>query len=118
MSLKLFFAKNVSTTDDASEQELRPHYYSNDYQTVKKRVLEVAEFLKYEVLSTDDSYQEIFIEKRGSADIIITIFRAGSSGNRVDLKVNIQSGISFGKAKKIISQFYRILDPRLTKKGK
>lgn len=117
MSLKVFFAKNLTTSDLSTDLDLKPHYYANDYQTIKKKVLEVAEFLKYQVRAINDEYQEIFIERPGSSDIIITMFRAGSSGYRVDLKVNIQSGISFGGAKKLVVNFYHILDPRLTRKG-
>lgn len=117
MSLKTFFSKSLSTEENSSDQNLRPHYYLNDYQTIKKRILEVAETLKYTVISIDDNYHEIFLENRGYADIIVTIVRSAASGTRIDLKVNIQAAISLGTGEKIIKEFYKALDPKLTRKS-
>lgn len=117
MSLKTFFSKSLSTEENSSIANLRPHYYLNDYQTIKRRILEVAEFLKYTVISVDDNYHEIFMENRGYADIIVTCIRSASSGTRVDLKVNIQAPIALGTSEKIIKEFYKVLDPRLTRKS-
>ena len=117
MSLRTFFAKSLSTDENSSDLNLRPHFYLNDYQTIKKRIIEVAELLKYTVISVDDNYHEIFIENRGFADIIITCIRSATSGTRVDLKVNIQGFMSFGTSEKIIKEFYKALDPRLHRKS-
>lgn len=118
MSLKTYFAKTLTTTDDNPDVELRPHYYINDYQTIKKRVIETANLLKIQVVDVNDNYQEILLVKSVNCDIIVTIFRAGSSGSRVDLHVNIETGICFGGCKKTIVEFYKVLDPRLNRKGK
>ena len=39
MSLKTFFAKNLNTDENSTSIDLRPHYYINDYQTIKKRIV-------------------------------------------------------------------------------
>lgn len=117
MSLKIYFAKTLTTSDNNSDPALKPHYYANDYQSVKKQVLEVAKLLKLNIVSVDDKYQEILLVKSGNCDIVVTIFRAGASGCRVDLHVNIETGICFGGCKKTIQEFYKVLDPRLIRKG-
>ena len=117
MSLKTFFSKNLSTNDNSSIMNLRPHYYLNDYQTIKKRIIEVAESLKYTVVSVDDNYYEIFVENKGYADIIFTCVRTATTGTRVDIKTNIQMFISLGTAEKIIKEFYKQLDQKLNRKS-
>lgn len=117
MSLKTYFAKTLTTSDDNPDVNLKPHYYANDYQTVKKRVLEVANFLKIKVASINDNYQEILLVKSNNCDIVVTIFRAGSAGCRVDLHVNIETGIAFGTCQNTIKEFYKLLDQKLTRKG-
>lgn len=117
MSLKIFFAKTLSTSDNSSETSLKPHYYINDYRTIKKEIITIAEKTNLEIRSIDDKFQEIFLVKSGNCDIVVTIFRAGIAGTRVDLNVNIETSISFGKCKKTIEEFYAELDKRLTRKG-
>ena len=113
MSFSTFFAKNLSTHEHAKEAELRPHYYANDYETIKLRVREAAAQLKYTVVDINDDYHELFLEKRGVCDLIVTVIRNGVAGNRIDIKVNINTGISFGGAKKAIKEFYSVVDPKL-----
>lgn len=117
MSLKIFFAKTLSTSDNSIDQSLRPHYYLNDYKTIKNQVLTIAKQNNLEVKSIDDRFQEILLVKSGNCDIVMTIYRAGSSGTRIDLNVDIETAISFGKCKKTIEWVYAQLDSHLTRKG-
>ena len=116
MSLRVFFSKNVSTYEKASDKALVSHMYLNDYQTVKHHIIEASQLLGYKVVSIDDNYSEIFIEKKNMQDVIFSLVRVGASGYRVDLTVNVIAGISFGRAPKIIAEIYDQLDRRLNYK--
>jgi hypothetical protein len=116
MSLRVFFSKSVSTYENAKEKELCSHVYMNDYQTVRHHIIQASEALGYKVVSIDDNYSEIFVEIKNVQDVVLSIVRVGVSSCRVDLTVNVLSGISFGKAPRIIKEFYNQLDRRLTYK--
>lgn len=111
------FKKHYETGDQVSDSILVTHYYRNNYQQVKKGLLETAETLNFNVTYINDERKE-FVLKRKDCEIIVTVINITPIETTVDFTVNTNGFFSFGKGRKVIDDLYKDLDKRLMFKGR
>jgi len=108
--------KHYETRDSATDKMLLTHYYRNNYQQVKKGLLDTANALGFNVTYENDERKE-FVFKRRDCEVIVTVVNITPIETTVDFTVNTFGIFSFGKGKKVIEDLYQDLDKRLMLKG-
>lgn len=116
MKLKEIFSNIVETSDRASNQDLRTHYYNNDYEEVKYRITNYFKSINCTIESIDDNYKEILVSiPRG--DLTVTLYQVSGRVTSVDILVSSNYFISFGRGIKFVKKTYEELNKRLTLKS-
>ena len=111
------FKKHYETGDQVGDAMLVTHYYRNNYQQVKKGLLETADTLGFNVAYINDERKE-FVFKRKDCEIIVTVINITPIETTVDFTINTYGVLSFGKGRKVIDELYKDLDKRLMLKGR
>ena len=116
MGFKDFFKKDFETSDNSSYETLKTHYYRNRIDEVKEAIHELINEEKGHLQDENDTYQEILFETSGYS-CTVKITSTTPIEHAIDFKVNTYNLIGFGKGKKVIENFYSILDKKLSFKG-
>ena len=116
MKFKDVFNKNYETYDLNSDDALKTHYYRARYEEALKAVTELAESDKATITDVNETYKEILFEN-SSYSCTAKITDITPVEMAIDFKIETFSFFSFGKGKKLIAGFYKILDSQLNFKG-
>lgn len=112
-----FFIKDIETSDNHRNRELKTHYYKSEYKEAKEIVIRYLNQKKIKVTNIDDNYGEIFVET-SSFHMIISIRSPRILYVSIDIKISVYSLVGAYKPHKYIKEIYSYLDKELPFIGK
>ena len=116
MKFKDYFSKTFATSDNHYLQSLKTHYYHARKEDVMNACMQVLKQMKAIVRSVNDDYGEIVVDAGSfSGTIIITALTYTEIA--CDLSIITYNILPSAKGKKIIEEFYSLLDKIVPLKG-
>ena len=116
MTFKDYFSKTFETSDNHHIESLRTHYYRVRKEEAYDATLEVLKNMKAVIKSSDSERGEIIVD---ASDFTGTVSITATSYTEVavDIIVMTFNILPSAKGKKIIEQFYYLLDKIVPLKG-
>ena len=105
-------------TDEKSQIELlQTHYFKASYEEIKNRFIEIMEEDGYQIVSVNDDYSEVYLEK-AHVEVIAKIIMQNPKETSIDLHIN--ADFLFGskdKAFKILAFILKKIEEKYELKG-
>lgn len=116
MTFKDYFSKTFETSDNHHIESLRTHYYRVRKEEAYDATLAVLKNMKAVIKSSDGERGEIIVD---ASDFTGTVSITATSYTEVavDIIVMTFNILPSAKGKKIIEQFYELLDKKVPLKG-
>ncbi len=115
MALEKIFSNSFETDEFGKSDELKTHYYNNDYEKVKNTIIDISKGLRFKVANVDDNFHEIYIIMP-KGEIIVTLMKISYTVTCVDFKVTTSYLMPFGRGLKIIKTYFDSLNKQLSLK--
>lgn len=107
----------IETSENAKELVLQTHYYKASYSQIKTLYLELLDNLKYNVVSVNDDYSEIYAEAP-HIEVITKIIMQDPKETSIDFYINADFLIgSKAKAIKFIQNVLTKIEEKYEFKG-
>ena len=116
MTFKDYFSKTFETRDDHHIPSLKTHYYRVRKEEVIDAVLKTLKEMKAIIRSNDSERGEIIVDSSVFSGTV-TITATSFTEIAVDIQVMTYNFLPTAKGKKVIENFYSILDKKVPLKG-
>jgi hypothetical protein len=116
VSIGSFFSTSCETREMHSDPQLRTRYYRNKFEKCVEALEQYAAKEHLRMEAVDKVHGEIFMVGL-DYECIVTISQINPIESGIDLKVNKNGSVGWGKPKKMVLDLYRFLDSQLNFKG-